>query len=92
MIHSIKEILNIEPFRLTVKFNTEEIRQIDLSEKLNEWGSTPNSKFAELKDPTTFKKVKLDKDFETVVWENGIDLCPDVLYNLSQEIKNKNVA
>ena len=92
MIHSIEEILNVEPYKLTVRFNTEEVRQIDLSEKLNEWGSNPKSKFAELKDPTIFKKVLLDKEFDTITWENGIDLCPDVLYKMSQKIKDQNVA
>ena len=92
MIHSIEEILNVEPYKLTVRFNTEEVRQIDLSEKLNEWGSNPKSKFAELKNPDTFKKVALEKEFGTIVWENGLDLCPDFLYNLSQKIKDPNVA
>lgn len=92
MIHSVKEIVNVEPYKLTLRFNTEEVRQIDLAEKLNEWGSNPQSKFAELKNPLVFIKVKLDKELETIVWENGIDLCPDVLYNMSKEMNNKNVA
>jgi hypothetical protein len=85
MLHSIKEIINIEPFKITLKFNTDEVRQIDLTEKLNEWGHNPNSKFAELKDPSVFNKVKLDQELETIVWDNGIDLCPDILYKLSRE-------
>ncbi|WP_114750534.1 DUF2442 domain-containing protein [Pleomorphovibrio marinus] len=91
MIYSIKEIVDVEPYRVTLRFNTEEIRTVDLTENLNELGSNPISKFAELKDPSTFKKVKLDEEFDTVVWENGIDLCPDVLYQMStgKAIKNK---
>jgi hypothetical protein len=92
MVHLIKEIVKVEPFKLTLRFNTGELREVDLAEKLNEWGSSPSSKFAELKNHEVFKGVKLDKEFETVVWDNGIDLCPDVLYNLSYEIDKKHVA
>lgn len=92
MIHLIKEIVNIEPFKLTLRFNTGEIRQVDLADKLNEWATSPHSKFAELKDYEVFKRVKIDTEFETLVWENGIDLCPDVLYKLSTETTKKNVA
>ncbi len=92
MIHLVKEIIDIEPFKLTLRFNTGEIRQVNLAEKMNEWATTPQSKFAELKNYEVFKQVKLNSDFETLVWENGIDLCPDVLYELSTEKSKKNVA
>jgi hypothetical protein len=92
MIYLVKEIIDIEPFKLTLRFNTGEIRQVNLAEKLNEWAINPQSKFAELKNYEVFKKVKLNSDFETLVWENGIDLCPDVLYELSTEKSKKNVA
>jgi hypothetical protein len=93
MIHLVKEILSVEPYKLTLKFNTGEVRLVDLFEKLNEWSCRDsNSKLAELKNPEVFRKVKLDTDFDTLVWENGIDLCPDVLYELSTETNQKSVA
>lgn len=92
MIHLITEIITVEPYKLTLKFNTGEIRQVDLEAKLKEWAINPNSKFAALLDAGYFRTVKLDPDFNSVVWENGIDLCPDVLYNLSSEVNRQNVA
>lgn len=92
MIHLITELIAVEPYKLTLKFNTGEIRQVDLETKLNEWATNPNSKFAQVKDPEYFKKVKLDLDFNSLVWENGIDLCPDVLYDLSSAVNQQNVA
>jgi len=92
MIYLIKEIIDIEPFKLILRFNTGDIRLVDLTAKLQEWSSNPQSKFAELKNFENFKKVRLDENFDTLVWENGIDLCPDVLYNLSTEIIKKDVA
>lgn len=95
MIHLIKEVVSVEPFKLTLRFNTGETRQVNLEEKLNEWATSPQSKFAQLMNYEVFKRVKIDKEFETVVWENGVDLGPDVLYNLSAENKEnskKNMA
>jgi hypothetical protein len=92
MIHLITELIAVEPYKLTLKFNTGEIRQVDLEAKLNEWATDPKSKFAELKALEYFKSVKLDPDFNSLVWENGIDLCPDVVYDLSSEANRKSVA
>ena len=92
MIHLIREIVDMEPFKIILRFNTGEIRQVNLADKLNEWATSPQSKFTELKNYEVFKQVKLDKEFQTLVWDNGLDLCPDVLYELSTEKSNKNVA
>jgi hypothetical protein len=38
--------------------------------------------FAEiLSDPAVFASVKVDPDAGTIVWPNGADLAPDVLYD-----------
>lgn len=37
--------------------------------------------FAEIRnDPAVFAAVKVDSDAGTIVWPNGADLAPDVLY------------
>jgi hypothetical protein len=36
--------------------------------------------FAALLDPDFFARVTVNPELGTVVWPNGADLCPDVLY------------
>jgi len=83
MIHLIKNIKSISPYKLELEFNTGEIKTVDLEKKLNEWSKSPESKFKDLLNPDYFRKVKLDKELETIYWDNGIDLCPDVLYSIN---------
>ena len=37
--------------------------------------------FAALLDDHFFQQVKVDPELGTVVWPNGADICPDVLYS-----------
>ena len=36
--------------------------------------------FSKLMDPAFLEQVHVDPELGTVVWPNGADLCPDVLY------------
>jgi Protein of unknown function (DUF2442) len=39
--------------------------------------------FAPLQNPSEFAKVRVDPELGTIVWPNGADLDPDVLYSLA---------
>jgi len=82
MIYLIKEIISAEPYKLKLKFNTGEIKLIDLEHKLLEWSKTPDSKFKKLLEPEYFVTVKYNDEIESVYWDNGIDLSPNVLYDM----------
>jgi hypothetical protein len=43
--------------------------------------------FKELKDLNKFKKFKIE--FDTLSWENGLDLAPEFLYDLLKSDKVK---
>ncbi len=84
MIHLIKEIREAVPFCLILLFNTGEVVRVDLESRLREWSVSPDSKFRELLNPDYFVKVRLNSEFDSVEWDNGIDLCPDVLYEMGE--------
>jgi len=86
MIYLIKEIKGVNNFELLLLFNNNEIRKVNLEPKLKEWTTSTQSKFGQLLDLNFFKTVRLDKEMETIVWENGIDLCPNVLFEMSVPI------
>ncbi len=89
MIHLIKEIKAVSPFRLTLLFNTGETIVVNLEDRLKTWAQSENSLFRKLLDPGYFKTVKFNEELETIYWDNGIDLCPDVLYAIGKETELK---
>ncbi|MGD9731570.1 MAG: DUF2442 domain-containing protein [Desulfamplus sp.] len=84
---SIKKICSIKPYQLTLEFDDNEIKLVDLETNFKEWSKSNNSKFRELLNPLEFNKVKLNQEIESIYWDNGIDLCPDVLYSIGKNVK-----
>jgi hypothetical protein len=39
--------------------------------------------FSPLLDVNYFQQVKVDAELGTIVWPNGADVCPDVLYSIA---------
>jgi len=39
--------------------------------------------FSPLLDENYFQQVKVDTELGTIVWPNGADVCPDVLYSIA---------
>ena len=33
------------------------------------------------KDPVKFREIRVDPELGTIVWPNGADICPDLLYH-----------
>ena len=65
----------IDGYRLLLLFNNGERRIVDLSNSLK------GTVFAPLKDINFFKRFSVK--FNTVEWENGADLAPEYLYEIS---------
>jgi hypothetical protein len=62
--------------RLILSFGNGEQRVFDVTPLLS------IGRFRELASPETFKRVRVA--FDTVEWENGLDLDPEYVYERSQ--------
>ena len=63
-------------YRLKLTFSDGTEGEVDLQEIIV---NDPRLIFRELRDVDLFKKFRVDMD--TVVWENGLDLAPEFLYD-----------
>jgi hypothetical protein len=61
-------------YTVELKFNDGKKGIVNLENEL--YGTV----FEPLKDKKVFATVKLDKDLDTITWENGADLAPEFLY------------
>jgi hypothetical protein len=71
----VVDVIPLDDFRLKVRFD-------DNLEGLFDLGSSVgfDGVFAPLKDPAYFAQVRVNPELGTVVWPNGADLDPVVLY------------
>lgn len=73
-----QEVVQVAPVagtRLLLAFRSGERRQVDVAAIVPFDGV-----FAPLADDSYFRFVTVNPDIGTIVWPNGADLCPDVLY------------
>ena len=75
MLKDIIEVRPLDCFRLHLRFEDGVEGTIDLSKHIQLEGV-----FAPLADPGFFKQVRVNSELGTIVWPNGADLDPDVLY------------
>ena len=69
MIHHVKEIINVDPFKLTLKFNTGETLVVDLESRLKAKSSSEKSLYKMLLNPEYFKQVRLQTEMESIYWD-----------------------
>jgi hypothetical protein len=65
----------LEDFKVRLEFTDNTIKDIDLNPYLRGPIFEPIRK-----DPQLFRAVKVDARMGTIVWDNGADTDPDVLY------------
>jgi len=76
MLKDIVEVRHLGGYRLGLRFEDGVSGEVDLSSRLRFEGV-----FAPLKDLSEFAKVEVNPELGTIVWPNGADLDPDVLYS-----------
>jgi hypothetical protein len=71
----IRTVEPLEDFKVRLEFTDNTIKDIDLNPYLRGPIFEPMRK-----DPQLFRAVKVDARMGTIVWDNGADIDPDVLY------------
>lgn len=77
MFPRIADVRHIEDYRLELTFTNGEKAELDFRDRIVGRGGV----FAPLQDVGFFKRVEIDPEAGTLVWPNGVDFCPDVLYS-----------
>ncbi len=81
MYLAIKDVKPLKGYNLLLTFENDEKRVFDVTPYLN------IGKFSELRDFTLFKTVIVK--FDSIEWDNSLDLDPELLYNKSVTLKEK---
>ena len=95
----ITEIIKIEPFKISCRWTTAEVRVVDFEMEFDKWEKQGNQLLCQLKDYSNFENVVV-KD-GTLQWPSiqvsytgldgkptnqPLDLDPDVLYEISKAL------
>lgn len=75
---AVTAVTPLDPYVVRVVFADSEVRDVDIEPLLD------GDLFRPLRDPELFSQVRVDQYGETIVWVNGADLDPDVLYGSRQ--------
>lgn len=71
----IRSVKPLENFMVRLVFSDGQQKDVDLAHLLRGPIFEPL-----LRDPELFRAVKVDEELGTIVWPNGADMDPDVLY------------
>ncbi len=77
MYKGVISVVAMDDYKLLLRFDNNESRIFDVKPILS------CGRFAELNDLNLFKRVRVS--FDTIEWDNGLDLDPEYLYAKSKE-------
>ncbi len=72
---TIIKVKVLDGFEVELEFASGEVKVVDLARYLNHPIFEPMKR-----DPGLFRAVHVDHEAGTIVWPNGADMCPDMLY------------
>jgi hypothetical protein len=78
----------VRPFVVQLTFRDGSVGVVDLGPKVLAWCGV----FTALHDPAEFARVTVDQQAGTIVWPNGVDLDPDVLYEAAHGLSTLELA
>ena len=76
MFPRVRDVRHIKDYRLEITFSDGTIAELDFRHRVVGRGGV----FAPMESLDFFRQVTVDREGGTLVWPNGVDFCPDVLY------------
>ena len=86
-MRDVTDVECLDGMRLLLTFDDGDRREIDVASLTDFKGV-----FEPLTDPAYFRRVRVKPDIGTIVWPNGADFCPDVLYERSTPARTQESA
>ena len=77
MFPRIAQARHVRDYVLELKFTNGERAELDFKDMIVGRGGV----FEALEDIGMFTQFRVNDEFGTVEWPNGVDFCPDVLYS-----------
>jgi len=85
MFPRVTRVRHVKDYEVEIRFSDGTIAKLDLAGRIRGRGGV----FEPLQDVDFFARVSVDREAGTLVWPNGVDFCPDVLY---AEATGKDIA
>jgi hypothetical protein len=76
MFPRVTNVNHVKGYCLEIRFSDGAVKELDFARRVVGRGGV----FVPLADVEFFKQVTVDHVAGTLVWPNGVDFCPDVLY------------
>lgn len=84
----ITSVRVVGPLQVELTFTDATTGTVDLAPWIGDRGGV----FSALQEPTFFAQVAVDAQAGTIVWPNGVDLDPDVLYLAARAVTRRQTA
>jgi hypothetical protein len=78
MLKDVIEVQSLDGHRLRLRFEDDAVGIVDIAQLIQFVGV-----FAPLAEHEYFSRVRVEPELGTIVWPNGTDIDPDVLYALA---------
>jgi hypothetical protein len=76
MFPRVRGVRHVKDYRLELAFSDGTVAELDFRRRVAGRGGVVGA----LEDLDFFRQVAVDQEAGTVVWPNGVDFCPDVLF------------
>lgn len=73
---TVMAVRALDGYRIELTFSDGVRGVVDLASRIIDRGGV----FGPLEDPEFFCQLRVDEELGTIVWPNGADICPDLLY------------